>query len=351
MTRVSITSVYDEGGEEGSALELLHGMNGREMVLKTVHFQSPKGLAMTLPKEYRYDFYGWGPNPSPDARCKKGVDEWGAVWDNIGTTSLGEVKQFPLLDWEDFPKLKIPDVREERRWKGIEEVREKAGDKFLCGSGFSIYERLHFIRSLENTWIDIYENPEKLCELMDILVDMNLYAIEMYGKYGFDGLMFCDDWGLQDSLMISPKHWRELWKPRYQRIFEAAHKAGLVTILHSCGYIVDILDDLIEAGLDVIQMDQQMNMGLDLLSRRFRGRITFYCPVDIQAVMAFGNESTIRAYCREMVSKLGTPTGGFIAGYYSSPQSVGHTPEAIRAMCEEFMAIDREIREGIFQYV
>jgi Pyruvate/2-oxoacid:ferredoxin oxidoreductase delta subunit len=190
---------------------------------------------------------------------------------------------------------------------------------------------------------EIYKNLLEACNRVDDAdLDLDLDLA------GFQGVVWADSGGEAAGIK---KHWRELWKPRYQRIFEAAHKAGLVTILHSCGYIVDILDDLIEAGLDVIQMDQQMNMGLDLLSRRFRGRITFYCPVDIQAVMAFGNESTIRAYCREMVSKLGTPTGGFIAGYYSSPQSVGHTPEAIRAMCEEFMAIDREIREGIFQYV
>lgn len=325
-------------------------MYSRDLVVKTIRFQNPRGLAMTLPEKYRNDFNFQGPNPSPDARCSKGVDEWGAVWDNIGVCSLGEVKQFPLMDWDDFPKLHIPDVTEKRRWAGIEQAREKAGDRFLCGGGFSIYERLHFIRSLENTWIDIYENPDKLCELMDILTDMNLYAIQQYGKNQFDGFMFCDDWGLQDSLMISPDHWRELWKPRYKRIYTAAHDAGLLTVLHSCGYITDILEDLIEAGLDVIQMDQQLNMGLDLLHKRFAGRITFYCPVDIQATMVYGSSRTIRDYCREMVSKLGTPKGGFIAGYYSSPQSVGHTPQAIQAMCEEFMQIHREIEQGIFQY-
>ncbi|HBN86248.1 MAG TPA: hypothetical protein DDZ89_20690 [Clostridiales bacterium] len=326
-------------------------MNSRELMLKTVGFKNPPGLAMTLPEEYRNDIFFWGPNPSPDKRCSKGTDEWGAVWDNIGVCSLGEVKKFPLLDWADFPKLHIPDVTEKRRWTGIEQAREKAGDRFLCGNGFSIYERLHFIRSLENTWIDIYENPEKLCELMDILTDMNLYAIRQYKENQFDGYMFCDDWGLQNSLMISPDHWRQFWKPRYKRIYDAAHKAGLVTILHSCGYIADILEDLIDAGLDVIQMDQQMNMGLDLLHERFAGRITFWCPVDIQAVMVYGNERTIRAYCREMTSKLGTSQGGFIARYYASPQSVGHTPQAIRVMCEEFMEIHGEIENGTFQYI
>ena len=136
--------------------------------------------------------------------------------------------------------------------------------------------------------------------------------------------------------MISPKSWRELWKPAYERVFRAAHDAGLLTFMHSCGYIVDILDDLIEIGLDVIHMDQQENMGLQLLGERFGGRLTFYACVDIQKTMARGNIAEIRLYCQEMASNLGTATGGFIPRWYSDPTGGGHTRESLQAMCEEF---------------
>ena len=116
----------------------------------------------------------------------------------------------------------------------------------------------------------------------------------------------------------------------------------MLTFLHSCGYIVDILDDLIEIGLDVIQMDQQENMGLDLLGKRFGGRITFWCPVDIQNTMARGSLQEICAYCRKMVAALGRPAGGFIARWYGDPAAVGHTQEAIKAMGEEFLKLSRE---------
>jgi len=167
-------------------------------------------------------------------------------------------------------------------------------------------------------------------------------SIERFAASGADGYMFCDDWGLQNRLMISPESWRTIWKPAYTRVYKAAHKAGLLTFLHSCGYIVDILDDLIEAGLDCIQMDQQENMGLDLLGKRFGGRITFWCPVDIQNTMVRGSPQEIRAYCRRMVAALGKPAGGFIASWYSDPVGAGHTPEAIAAMCDEFLKLSRE---------
>jgi uroporphyrinogen decarboxylase len=176
-----------------------------------------------------------------------------------------------------------------------------------------------------------------------VLVDMNLVAIEKYASAGVDGLMFCDDWGLQNRLMISPEKWREFWKPCYARVWGAAHEAGMLTFLHSCGYITDILDDLIEAGLDVIQMDQQENMGLERLSEGWAGRITFYCPVDIQKTMCYGSLDEIRAYCRKLVRFLGRPEGGFIPKWYGDPVGAGHRQEAINAMCEEFLRISEEL--------
>ncbi|MEA1996115.1 MAG: uroporphyrinogen decarboxylase family protein [Gemmatimonadota bacterium] len=311
----------------------------RELVIRAIRFESPGRLPYDFPPEYGSDFFWTDMTPSPDYRPPRGVDEWGAVWKNIGVCKLGEVERFPLKDWSSFDHLKIPDIHDPRRWEELPAAREKAGDRFLLGMGISIYERVHFIRGLENTWMDIFDAPVELCRLIDILVEMNLEAIERYSRAGVDGLFLIDDWGLQNHLMIQPDSWVEIWKPRYERIFRAAHQAGLFTFLHSCGYIVDILDHLIEAGLDVIQMDQQENMGLELLGERFSGRITFFSPVDIQATMAHGSPDEIRAYCRRMAACLGKPEGGFIPKWYSDPVGAGHSRDAIAAMCDEFLRI------------
>jgi uroporphyrinogen decarboxylase len=317
-------------------------LSPREIVRQAILFQGPPRLPYDLPEPYGSDFYWTGLSPSPDDRPSSGRDEWGAVWENKGFTHLGEVKKFPLLDWDDFEHFPIPDIRDPRRWKIVGGMREKAGERFCLCSGISIYERVHFIRGLENTWVDIYAAPDRLGELLDILVEMNLYAIQRYAENGADGLILLDDWGLQDRLMISPRSWRALWKPRYARILGAARDAGLMTFLHSCGYIVDILDDLIEIGLQVIHMDQQENMGLENLGRRFGGRLTFFSPVDIQKTMVYGSLNEIRAYARSMARNLGTPVGGFIPRWYSDPQGAGHRPEALQAMCAEFLAISAE---------
>jgi hypothetical protein len=315
-------------------------MNSRELVTRTITFQASPELRLPydFPEKYGSDFYWTGLTPSPDDRPSRGgYDEWGALWQTFGFTHLGEVKEYPLKDWADFDNLTIPDIHDPKRWQVLDGLRQRAGEQFILASGISIYERVHFIRGLENTWMDIYQNPEELGRLIDVLVEMNLAAIERYANAGADGFIFCDDWGLQNRLMISPKAWRAIWKPRYARIFQAAQQAGLLTFLHSCGYIVDILDDLIEIGLQVIHMDQQENMGLELLGGRFGGRLTFFAPVDIQQTLARGNLDEIRAYARQMAQSLGRPNGGFIPRWYSDPVGAGHTPEAVDAMCEEFL--------------
>lgn len=313
-------------------------MTSRERVQKTIRFETPDRLPYHLPEKHGSDIAWMSMEPHPDARLCSGIDEWGCVWENVGVSNLGEVTLFPLQDWDDLDKLKIPEISSDARWLAIEAQRREAGDRFIIARGVSIYERIHFIRGLQDTWMDIIEEPEELCKLIDILVEMNLYAIERYAAAGANGYMWWDDWGLQDSLMISPKNWREIWKPRYARIYKAAHEAGLYTFLHSCGDITSILNDLIEVGLDVIQMDQQQNMGLERLGREFGGRITFWCPVDIQNRMVQGSAKEIESYCGDLVKFLSRPEGGFMAKWYDDPEGAGHTPEAIEAMAQGFKA-------------
>jgi len=248
-----------------------------------------------------------------------------------------------VREWTDGPRLCIPDIRAPKRWEGLKGARERAGEQFLIAYGISLYERVHFLRGLENTWCDIYENPDELRRLIGVLVDMNLYAIERYASEKPDGYMWCDDWGLQDRFMIRPDSWREFWKPAYARVYRAAHDAGMLTFLHSCGHITEVLEDFIEAGLDCIQMDQQENMGLDDLGRTFGGRIAFWCPVDIQSTMARGKPAEICAYCRRLVTTLGRPAGGFLPKWYGDPKGAGHTQGAIDAMCQEFLRLSDEV--------
>ena len=318
-------------------------MTSREVVRASLYFKNPPRYAYDFPEKFGSDFYLCGMDPGPDSRNSNGADEWGCVWSTKTNTLLGEVHEHPLKSWDDLENLDIPDFMEQKRWIKMKTARSEAEDRYLLSHLCSIYERLHFLRGLENLWCDIIEEPSQVEKLINILVERNIQAINRYAEYGTDGIMIGDDWGLQNKLMINPEQWRAIWKPAYRRIFEAAHKQGMDCWMHSCGFITDILDDLIEIGLNAIHMDQQENMGLENLRDNFRGRITFFSCVDIQKTMAAGNPQAIRMYARKMSQCLGTKAGGFIPRWYTDPEGAGHKPENIDIMCEEFLKISSEL--------
>ena len=160
-------------------------MTPKEIVTQTIRFENTGRLPYDLPETFGSDIVMRNMEPSPDDRLSQGTDEWGAVWDNKSHCLLGEVKEYPLKVWADWPQMKIPDIRDPKRWTALENARQEAGDKFLLGIGISLYERVHFLRGLENTWVDILTEPEQLAPMLDLLVEMNLYAIERYAKLGF----------------------------------------------------------------------------------------------------------------------------------------------------------------------
>lgn len=156
--------------------------------------------------------------------------------------------------------------------------------------------------------------------LLDKMADIAINAVKHFAAIGADGIFSCDDWGLQDRPMVSPAIFRDFFKPRYAKVYRYAQECGMLTFLHSCGYIIDLLEDFIKE-----------------LSRRFGGRLCFWCPVDIQQTMVKGTLEDIRAYARGLIESFGKFNGGFIAKWYPSPDAVGHSQERIKVMSEAFV--------------
>jgi len=141
--------------------------------------------------------------------------------------------------------------------------------------------------------------------------------------------------------MVSRETIEEFYMPHYRKNWGLAHDLGMDVWLHSCGNIVEVLPLFITAGLTVIQMDQQENMGLDNLSQLFGGKLAFGCPVDIQHTMVTGSVQDIRNYVRRMVQTLGAHHGGLISMAYSQPEAFSHRADKIATMCAAFREVGK----------
>jgi uroporphyrinogen decarboxylase len=314
---------------------------GRELVRKAVLFEGPERIPRDLPEPWGSDFLWVRTDAQPGWTPKiPGEDEWGCVWQKPPTgKTMGQVVHHPLSDYGAmadfaFPKYDNP----ERYVSAAAEIGANAEGKFVLGNApFSLIHRLEYLRGHVEGWTDPYTHPEELGRLLDKLADVAIDSARQLARIGVDGFFSCDDWGLQDRPMMSPELFREFFKPRYARVYRTVRELGMLTILHSCGHITELLDDLIEADLQVIQMDQQENMGVDELAGRFGGKLCFWCPVDIQKTMVSGSPGDIRNHARKLIESFGRFNGGFMAKWYPDPESAGHTQERISAMCEAFV--------------
>ncbi len=142
----------------------------------------------------------------------------------------------------------------------------------------------------------------------------------------------------RSELFISPRLWYEEFYPRFEKLCSTAHACGIKVFMHSCGAIGPIIPGLMKAGVDVLQFDQPVLHGVDNLAEHQKnGKITFWCPVDIQKTLQTKDEGTIRAGAEEILDKLWKGRGGFIAGYYSDNASIGLEPKWQEYACDTFI--------------
>jgi len=321
-------------------------MTSKERVKKAILFQKPDKVPVDLPKPWKSDFIETSPALDPHFRPKvEGEDEWGCIWEKLaGDKTMGQVKSHPLKDYSMLKSFKFPNYNLPTRYEPIKKIvsHNKEQKFILVSTPLSFIHRLEYLRGHEGAWTDPYLHPDKLNKLLNKMTEIAIDSIKHLAKIGVDGIISADDWGLQDRLMLPPEIFRKFFKLKYAKVYKFACECGLFTFLHSCGYITDILGDLIEAGLQVIQMDQQENMGIDELSKRFGGKICFWCPVDIQNTMIKGTIEDVSRYAKRLIDSFGKFNGGFIAKWYPDPEAIDHTQEKINAMAKTFIEYGSE---------
>ncbi|MBN1292736.1 MAG: methyltransferase [Candidatus Latescibacteria bacterium] len=262
------------------------------------------------------------------------IDEWGCIFENRQNGIIGEVKEPLLKRWGDVDIVRPP--REMLSFDRDTVNRFcKSSDKFvLAGCCPRPFERLQFIRSTVNAFYDLIDRPEEFNVLLNRIHSFYLEEFEIWATTYVDGLMFMDDWGAQQSLLVSPDIWRELFKPLYRDYINLAHDHGKYCFMHSDGYIIDILPDLIDLGLDAIN-SQIFCMGVGKLGERFRGKITFWGEIDRQHILPYATVPEVVESVHAVRDAL-YKDGGVIAQCEFGP---GAKPENVYAVFDTWNKI------------
>jgi len=309
-------------------------MDSRERVVRAIEYDGPDRIPLDWDDPLITDVSHVGFRQSRQSITNYGElikDEWDCVWKApLELRTFGEVTGHPLEDLDDLNQFKFPDPHAKDRFAGVKSRIEElhAHDDYhpkyvVGGLGNGLWERLHFLHGIPNCMKDLYRDAVRLGQLEDRILEFFIALIEEYAALGVDGVGLADDWGSQRELWVHPNLWRSFFKPRYAKLFKAAHEHGLHVFMHSCGYIYDVIGDLIEAGVNVLMLDQPDLIGVERLGREFGGRVCFRCSPDIQRILPKGDRNLIEVATRQLIWHLGHKDGGLIGGSYGSPS---HNP-------------------------
>ena len=240
-------------------------------------------------------------------------DVFGVVWDRSVDKDIGIVKGWVLPE----PTLRgyeFPNPRDPRFFADIPGKLAREGDRWrVFQVGFSLYERAWTLRGLENLMMDFLDHPQFVHELLNAIADYNLAQIGEALRYEIDAVYFGDDWGQQRGLQMSPTLWREFILPVLRRMYGFCHEHGKYVMIHSCGDVDELFDDLIAAGANCFNPFQPEVMDVFALLERYRGRLAFLGGLSTQRTLPFGTPDDVRRETQRLLA------AGQAGGYIFAP--------------------------------
>jgi uroporphyrinogen decarboxylase len=243
------------------------------------------------------------------------------VWDRSVDKDIGVVKG-QVLSQPTLQGYSFPDPLAEYVFEHVEENITKYQDRFrVFGIGFSLYERAWALRGLQTLLMDFYDNPEFVHVLLNTIADYNITQIGEALKYDIDGVMFGDDWGQQHGLQMGPKLWYEFIYPVLRRMYPVVTEAGKKVIIHSCGDVDELFDDLVAIGLNCFNPFQPEVMDVANLIPKNHGRLAFYGGMSTQITLPYGTVDDVRQETLKLLN-LGSKGGYIFSPAHDVPKDV-----------------------------
>jgi len=201
------------------------------------------------------------------------------------------------------------------------------------------------IRDVEEWYVSMVARPGYIAQVFERQCEVGLANLkkvhEAIGDRVVAALITGADFGGQSAPIFSRRTYRDLFFPFHRRVNEWVHRhTSWRTFIHSCGAILELLPDLIEAGFDILNPVQTSAAGMDPreLKRRFGERVVFWGGgVDTQRTLPFGSPEQVRAEVRERLQVFGKG-GGFVFAAVHNIQA--NTP------VENLLAMYDTLKEG-----
>ncbi len=244
-------------------------------------------------------------------------DDFGVEWKGDIDGIRGVIQKHPLEDFSKIKDYKFPEIPKFNLEADRENIKKIKEAGYFTTGGLDhghTFLRLTDLCGYENVLCGMVDEDKDLIDLMNRLEEYNYAYIDHITKVGYDMISYPEDLGMQVGPMISPALFRKYIKPTYKRLMKPARDAGAIIHMHSDGDIRTLADDLIDGGVDILNIQDLVN-GIDWIHDKFFGKYALDLDIDRQNITVFGEPSDVENLIREEVTKLSSPAGGLMMVY------------------------------------
>lgn len=251
-------------------------------------------------------------------------DHFGVTFERFGGFSSRPVKH-PLAkaNIEELEDYEFPDP-ESLSLEPLDRFVRRYGNEYALMSGFSytLFERAWTLRGFARILADFYANPSFVERLLDRITEYDIELAKRIAEKPVDIYWIGDDYSDQRGMLMSPAIWRKFLKPRLSGIAGVARRKGIPTFIHCDGNPTAILDDLIEAGITILNPVQPLAIDPSFVKEKLGDRLCLFGTIDIQHTLPFGSPEQVKKEVTKRMEKCGYGGGLILSPTHAVPPDV-----------------------------
>lgn len=220
--------------------------------------------------------------------------------------SRGSEANVTIRNWADFEAYPWPAAEAPLSFEPFERVAAllPEGVKMVAGVCAGPYEWASTLMGVEGLSLALYMDPDLVAALFDKIAAIHLGGLRRIASMeAVCALRQGDDLGFKTSTFMSPAHLRRYVFPIYKQMADTAHAVDKPFILHSCGNLANVYEDLIEdCGIDAKHSFEDVILPVVEFKRQYGRRVTALGGLDVDRICR-AEEAELRAYARGIIEQ------------------------------------------------